>query len=101
MAYLRAARKDEIPAGAIREFQVDGKNIALANVGGTIYAIDNVCLHRGGPLGQGVLAGNVVTCPWHGWEYDVTSGKITQNPAVGVNCYKVEVRGEDIFVECE
>ena len=100
MAFLRAARKDEIPVGAIREFQVDGKTVALANVGGIFYAIDNVCLHRGGPLGGGELNGNVVTCPWHGWQYDVTSGKVTQNPAVGVTCYKLEVRGEDIFIDC-
>jgi nitrite reductase/ring-hydroxylating ferredoxin subunit len=100
MAFLRAARKDEIPVGAIREFQVDGKNIALANVGGNFFAIDNVCLHRGGPLGQGTLNENIVTCPWHGWQYDVTSGKVAMNPAVGVACYKLEIRGEDIFVEC-
>jgi nitrite reductase/ring-hydroxylating ferredoxin subunit len=100
MAFLRAARKDEIPAGTIREFQVDGKTVALANVGGRFHAIDNTCLHRGGPLGQGVLDGCLVTCPWHGWQYDVTSGKIAANPAVGVTCYAVEVRGEDIFVDC-
>jgi len=100
MAFLRAARKDEIPAGAIREYQIDGKTVALANVDGKFYAIDNVCLHHGGPLGGGVLNGRAVTCPWHGWEYDVTSGKMTQNPAVGVNCYKLEIRGEDIFVDC-
>jgi nitrite reductase (NADH) small subunit len=100
MAFLRAARKDEIPDGTIREYQVDGKTVALANVGGTIYAIDNVCLHRGGPLGGGVMNGKVVTCPWHGWEYDVTTGKVAQNPAVGVSCYKLEIRGEDIFVDC-
>ena len=100
MPFVRAARKEEIPPGTIREFQVDGKPVALANVGGTFYAIDNTCLHRGGPLGQGVLDGGVVTCPWHGWQYDVTSGKIPGNPAVGVSCYKVEVRGDDIWVEC-
>jgi nitrite reductase/ring-hydroxylating ferredoxin subunit len=100
MAFLRAARKDEIPAGAIREYQIDGKTVALANVDGKFYAIDNVCLHHGGPLGEGALKGKAVTCPWHGWEYDVTSGKMTQNPAVGVNCYKLEIRGEDIFVDC-
>jgi nitrite reductase (NADH) small subunit len=100
MAFVRAAKTDEIPAGTIREFQLDGTTIALANVGGKFYAIDNTCIHRGGPLGQGVLAEKVVTCPWHGWEYDVTTGKITQNPAVGVDCYRVEVRGQDIFVDC-
>ncbi|HEV8385756.1 MAG TPA: Rieske 2Fe-2S domain-containing protein [Candidatus Acidoferrales bacterium] len=100
MAFLRAARKDEIPVGAIREFQVDGKNIALANVDGAFFAIDNVCLHRGGPLGQGTVAGKIVTCPWHGWQYDVTTGKVAMNPAVGVSCYQLEIRGEDIFVDC-
>ena len=100
MAFLRAARKDEITAGSIREFQVDGKTVALANVDGQFYAINNTCLHRGGPLGQGELAGKVVTCPWHGWQYDVTSGKVSMNPSVGVDCYAIEVRGDDIFVDC-
>jgi nitrite reductase/ring-hydroxylating ferredoxin subunit len=100
MAFVRAAKTDEIPAGTIREFQLDGTTIALANVAGKFFAINNTCLHRGGPLGQGVLADKVVTCPWHGWEFDVTTGKICQNPAVGVDCYPVEVRGQDIWVDC-
>lgn len=101
MAFLRIARKDEIPVGTIREFQVEGTTLALANVGGKFYAINNTCLHRGGPLAEGSMAGNVVTCPWHGWQYDVTSGKLTMNPAVGVICYPVEVRGDDIFVDTQ
>jgi nitrite reductase (NADH) small subunit len=100
MAFMRAAKKDDVPAGSIREFQLDGKTIAVANVDGKLYAINNTCLHRGGPLGQGVLEGNTVICPWHGWQYDVTSGKVSMNPAVGVECYPVEVRGDDIFVNC-
>ncbi len=100
MPWIRATRKDEVPPGTIREFQLDGTTIALANVNGQFHAISNTCLHRGGPLGQGVLDGPIVTCPWHGWEYDVTTGQIKANPTVGVACYKVEVRGEDIFVEC-
>jgi nitrite reductase (NADH) small subunit len=99
MPFLRTARKDEIPVGAIREFSVEGRAIALANVGGKFFAIDNTCLHRGGPLGSGEMAGNVVTCPWHGWQYDVTNGKLTMNPAAGVQCHAVEVRGEDIYVD--
>jgi nitrite reductase (NADH) small subunit len=99
MAFVRAAKKDEIPAGTIREFQIDGKVIALANVDGTFHAINNTCLHRGGPLGQGEMHGKEVTCPWHGWTYDVTTGKVRMNPAVGVETYATEVRGEDIFVD--
>jgi nitrite reductase/ring-hydroxylating ferredoxin subunit len=99
MALLRAAKKDEIPPGTIREFQLNGTTVAIANVDGKLYAINNVCLHRGGPLGEGELAGKIVTCPWHGWTYDVTTGKSTMNPAVGVNCYPIEIKGDDVFVE--
>lgn len=100
MAFLRAAKKDEIPPGTIRELQLDGKTVAVANVDGKLFAINNVCLHRGGPLGEGELAGKIVTCPWHGWQYDVTSGKTLHNPAACVETYPVELRGEDIFVDC-
>jgi nitrite reductase (NADH) small subunit len=100
MAWLRAVKKSEIPPGSVAELQLDGKTIALANVGGNFYAIDNTCLHRGGPLGQGALNGQLLTCPWHGWQYDVTTGKSAMNPAVGVTCYRVEVRGDDVWVDC-
>jgi nitrite reductase/ring-hydroxylating ferredoxin subunit len=99
MPFERVARADEVPVGTIRELQLGGKTIALANVGGNFFAINNVCLHRAGPLGEGRLDGQVVTCPWHGWQYNVTSGKVVQNPAVGVEAYPVEVRGDDIFVD--
>lgn len=99
MALLRAAKKDEIPAGTIREFQLNGKTVAIANVDGKLYAINNVCLHRGGPLGEGELKGKIVTCPWHGWTYDVTTGRTTMNPAVGVETYPIEIKGDDVWVE--
>ncbi len=99
MAFVRAMKIGELPPGMVRELQLDGKVIALSNVGGKIYAIDNVCLHRGGPLGEGELSGQVVTCPWHGWQYDVTSGKLVTNPAVGVETYPVELRGDDVYVD--
>ena len=99
MGFVRAARKDEIPAGSIREFQVDGLTLAIANVGDKFYAIHNTCLHRGGPLGQGELHGVAVTCPWHGWQYDVTSGKLVMNQAIGVKTYSIEVCGDDLWVD--
>jgi nitrite reductase (NADH) small subunit len=99
MAFVRAAKMDEVPPGTIREFQLDGKTVAIANVNGKFSVINNVCLHRGGPLGEGELNGQVVTCPWHGWQYDVTTGKLAANPAVGVETYLVELRGDDIFVD--
>lgn len=99
MPFTRAALVSEIPAGAIREIQVSGKAVALANVQGKFYAINSVCLHRGGPIGQGELHGTVVTCPWHGWDYDVTSGKVVQNPNMAVPCYTTEVRGDEVYVD--
>lgn len=99
MAFVRATAVAEIPAGTIREVTVAGKVLAVANVAGGFHAIDNTCLHRGGPLGDGVLEGKIVTCPWHGWQYDVTTGKVSQNPSVGVASYPVEVRGGEIFVD--
>ena len=99
MAFLRTLKKAEVPDGTIREFQIEGKTLAISNVGGKVYAINNVCLHRGGPLGEGELARDVVTCPWHGWQYNVCTGKLVTNPAVGVETYPVEVRGDDIFVD--
>jgi nitrite reductase (NADH) small subunit/3-phenylpropionate/trans-cinnamate dioxygenase ferredoxin subunit len=99
MGFVRTVKVGEVPPGTVRELHVEGKAIALANVSGTIYAINNTCLHRGGPLGEGLLQGKVVTCPWHGWQYDVTTGKTVQNPSVGADCYRAEVRGEDVFVD--
>jgi len=99
MAQERAAKLSEIPVGSIKEVQVAGTPVALANVGGKFYAIANTCLHRGGPLGQGMLEGTVVTCPWHGWQYDVTTGKAVMNPAAGVGCYRTEVQGEEVYVD--
>ena len=99
MPFVRAANSSDIPAGTIHEIQVDGRAVALANVGGKFFAINNTCLHRGGPLAQGALQDKIVTCPWHAWEYDVTTGKLLQNPALGVACYAAEVRGEEVFID--
>ena len=99
MSFVRTIKIDEVPPGTVRELSVEGKTIALANVDGKIYAVNNVCLHRGGPLGQGPLQGKMLICPWHGWGYDVTSGKLVDNPAAAVDCYATEVRGQDIFID--
>lgn len=99
MAFVRTAKTDEVPPGMIREFQLDGKTIALANVNGKFFAINNLCLHRGGPLGEGQLADHTVTCPWHGWQYDVTTGTVVANPGIVVETYPVEIHGSDIFVD--
>jgi nitrite reductase/ring-hydroxylating ferredoxin subunit len=99
MPFVLAAKIADVPVGSVHEVQVAGKAVALANVDGKFFAINNTCLHRGGPLVEGSLQGKTVTCPWHGWEYDVTTGKLLQNPTMGVACYATEVRGEEVFVD--
>jgi len=99
MAFLRALSRNELLPGTIREFQLAGAAIAVANVEGKFFAINGVCLHRGGPIGEGELARQVVTCPWHGWQFDVTTGQVLTNPTIALACYPVEIRGEDVFVD--
>ena len=72
--------------------------IALCNVGGTVYALDNCCPHAGGPLGEGVLDGECVECPWHGWRYNVKTGERPENPEIKVNRYEVQIEGDTIKI---
>ena len=96
---LRVAEITEVPPGTARIVDVAGRTLAICNVEGTLYAVDNVCPHRGGPLGEGDLEGRVLTCPWHAWRWDVTSGANVNNPAVRVACFPVRLEGEGIFVD--
>ncbi len=99
MGFVRAAKLGAVPSGTICAVEVNGKDVALANVGGKYCAISGICLHEGGPLGEGALSGTTVICPWHAWEYDVTTGKVVGNSSIGVEAYPVEVRGDEIFVD--
>jgi 3-phenylpropionate/trans-cinnamate dioxygenase ferredoxin component len=96
--FVKVSSSSELPEGQGKVVQAGGKAIAIFNVGGTIYALDNTCLHRGGPLGEGMLEGGVVTCPWHMWEYDVRTGEKVGAPTVKVATYPVQVEGNDIKV---
>jgi nitrite reductase/ring-hydroxylating ferredoxin subunit len=96
--FVKVAALSELPAGSGKPVEVNGKAIALFNVGGKVYAMDNTCLHRGGPLGDGTLEGEVVTCPWHMWEYNVRSGEFVANPSIKVTTYAVQVEGDDVRV---
>jgi nitrite reductase/ring-hydroxylating ferredoxin subunit len=98
--FLTVAKTEEVAQGRGKMVEVSGKRIALFNVGGAYYAIDDTCTHQGGPLSEGVLAGNEVTCPWHGAVYDVTTGEVLGPPAPkGVSRYNVRVSGNIIEVE--
>ena len=88
----------EVPPGAGRVVDVESRALAIFNVDGQYFVVDNTCPHRGGPLGDGDLDGPVVRCPWHGWAWDVTTGANVNNPAVRIGCYPVTVREGVVFV---
>ena len=97
--FVRVAAAHEIPAGQGRTVEIDGKQIALFHVDGGFYAIDNICKHKGGPLGEGDLEGTTVICPWHGWAYDVRSGECVDDADCAVAKFEVKVEGEDVLVK--
>jgi nitrite reductase/ring-hydroxylating ferredoxin subunit len=100
MALTKVANVQDVPPGQGKQVTVGGCTIALFNVNGTFHAIDDTCPHRGGPLSEGELAGNVVTCPWHGARFDVTTGAHLSPPAPrDATRYQVQVTGEDVQVD--
>lgn len=96
---IRIASVNEIPPGTGRELVAAGRIVALYNVEGQFYALDGICPHAGGPLGKGVITGSVVTCPWHGWQFDVTTGRHCLNPNLTHGSFPVTVRDGGIYVE--
>lgn len=97
---VKVASTSELAPGQAKKVEVDGKVIALFNLEGGYHAIDDTCPHRGGPLSEGPVEGEVVTCPWHGSKFNVTSGDVLTPPAGnGVSSYRVRVSGSDVEVE--
>jgi nitrite reductase/ring-hydroxylating ferredoxin subunit len=94
-----AGAKDLAP-GQSACFEVEGQSIAVFNVDGTLYAVDDACPHSGGPLSQGNCSGTTVSCPWHGADFDLRTGAPLGPPAdEGVHSYKVIIDGDDVKVE--
>ncbi len=98
MEAVTVARVSDVRPGTAKVVVVAGRAIALFNVDGTFFATDNTCLHRAGPLGEGFLDGDVVTCPMHGWQYDVRSGQSFMNPSAKLRTYRVLVEGDAVKV---
>ena len=86
------------PADEAKEFPCGGKTICVANVNGSFTAMDNVCLHRGGPIGQGVIEDGKVICPWHGWAWDPKTGEAGPLGAKLV-VYPLKVEGGDVLID--
>src|SRR5512134_12771 len=100
--FKKVASASEIPAGEMTIVEVDGEEVAIANVGGEFFAFSNACTHRGGPLGEGILTGDVVECPFHAGQFNVRTGAVVAPPpSEPAQTYAVRVDGDDISVALE
>lgn len=98
--FVRVAATSDIPPGEMQIVEIDGEEIAIANVGGEFFAFQNECTHRGGPLGEGILMDAVVECPFHGGKFNVKSGEVVEAPpSEPIPTYAVRVEGGDIKIE--
>ena len=99
-ALVKICSKAELPPeGEAREFSVGGKTLCVATLNGNVTAMDNVCPHRGGPLGQGMIEDGKIVCPWHAWAFNLKSGICEHNPQAKVETFTITLSGEDALVE--
>ena len=98
MPFVKVANTNEIKTGQGKPVNANGTEIALFNIDGTFYAIENTCPHRGGPLAEGMLDDSIVTCPLHGWRFNVCTGKNVAMP-VDVRTFEGKVEGDEVFVD--
>jgi 3-phenylpropionate/trans-cinnamate dioxygenase ferredoxin subunit len=101
MGKIIVGKVSDFTPGKIQKSTVDGKDILVANIDGTFYAINDTCTHAGASLSEGKLDGTIVTCGWHGAKFDCKTGKLSAFPAKikDLNSYKVVIESENIFVE--
>ena len=96
--WIKIAELAECPPGKCLEIVAEDRIVALFNVDGNIHALDGICPHQGGPLGQGELSGCVVTCPWHGWQFDVTNGQHQTTASLVHSQFEVKIENDQILV---
>ena len=102
MALVQVGSLDDLRPGGVLAFRKDGTEMAVCNVNGEVFAVDNRCPHRGGPLAMGALHGTLLVCPWHGWEFDCTTGVCAFDPGLALRRYPVQVLADrSIAVELD
>src|ERR1700756_1865838 len=98
--FIKLTTQSELPPNnEAKEFPCGDKMICVANVNGTITAMDNVCLHRGGPLGQGLVEKGKIVCPWHGWVWDPKTGQAVHNPDARLAVYPLKIENGEVLIE--
>ena len=97
---VRLTSESNLPGpGEAKEFPCGDRDICIANVNGSYSAMDNICLHRGGPLGQGMVENGKIVCPWHAWAWDPKTGEAAHDPSAKLTVYPVKIENGDVLVE--
>ncbi len=97
--FVPVAKTDDVPLGRVKVVEVNGRRLALAHCEDGFFAVDDVCTHDGGPLGEGTLEGCLIECPRHGAQFDVRTGQVRRLPAVQpIRAYPVKVVDDQIYV---
>jgi nitrite reductase/ring-hydroxylating ferredoxin subunit len=98
--FVKVGQLRDFSVGSIKKVQVGGEDALVANVGGSLYAITSTCTHRGGPLHEGQIDGTVVICPWHGGQFDLTTGKVVSPPPMrGETSFEVKVQDSEVLLK--
>lgn len=100
LKFVEVAKKSEIPENGAIGVEVQGKRLALVNISGHIYALDDDCPHEGGPLSEGQIVDEEIECPWHSSHFNVKTGRVTMDPATkDLTTYRVRLVGDAVEVE--
>ena len=99
--FVRVATREAMPPGSARAFPVGRYEVALFNVDGEFYALENSCPHQGGPIADGWVEGRTVTCPWHAWCFDLQTGKMTLGDFAWIERFEVRLEGDGIYIATE
>jgi nitrite reductase (NADH) small subunit len=99
MPFVKVAETSELPHNSVIEVMPEGEPLAVCNIDGEFHALGGTCPHRGGPLGQGVVNGNSITCPWHAYDFDCRTGENDFDPSLKVPVYPIRLEGADVLIE--
>jgi nitrite reductase/ring-hydroxylating ferredoxin subunit len=101
MTWLQLVDTADVPEGAGQEVVADGRIFAVYNLTGEFHVLDGICPHAGGPLGKGSLRGDVVTCPWHGWQFHIPTGQHALTPRICARRYNTRIQNGQLQVEID
>jgi nitrite reductase (NADH) small subunit len=99
MSLIKIASLAQLSPGTLMEAVVGENSYAVCNVDGKVYALDGICPHAGGPLGQGALHGEIIACPWHGWEYNCRTASNVDDEDLKLETFPVKIEGGDVFID--